>query len=228
MSKKFRLQAILLILLMAAFSIYAFPLVYFNDGACAFEPGCDPGGEGDGSGLYVPLSSGLMSMYIVEGAGYVLDARAGVSTFMNRFETAELTGADFPEMRSILYGVIDNLERAKCYYMYIDYIAAFTPYRESVIERLKAFDYESFQKNGGLYSKVFDRVKERLSRGDVRGVFSSISKDIDLLLYRLYALKASIDTEKFPSVLSVWQLNQAFSENLFFGQYFAMVMYEVK
>ena len=147
---------------------------------------------------------------------------------MNRFETAELTGADFAGMRDILSRVIDNLERAKCIYMFIDYIAAYTPYRESVIERLKAFDYESFQKSGGLYSKVFDRVKELLSRGDVRGVFSTISKDIDLLLNRLYALKASIDSKKFPSVQSVWQLNQAFSDNLFFGQYFAMVMYAAK
>ena len=228
MSKTFRLQAILLVILMAAVSINVFPCLYANKGDCAFEPGCEPGDDGSGSGLYVPSSNSLMSMYIVEGAGYVLDARAGVSTFMNRFEIAELTGVDFPEMRSLLNGVIDNLERAKCYYMFIDYIAAYTPYRESVIERLKAFDYESFQKSMGLYSKVFDRVKNYLGRGDVRGVWSVISKDIDSVLFQLYALKKSIDVYKFPTVQSVWQLNQAFSENIFFGQYFAMVMYEVK
>jgi len=228
MNKKFRLEVVLLIMLLAFGSINAFPLFYFNEGGCAFEPGCDPdGGSGD-SGLYVPSSSGLMAMYIIEGAGYVLDARAGVTTFMNRFETAELTGADFAGMRDILSGVIDNLEKAKAYYVFINYIAAFTPYREDVIERLKAFDYDGFQKRWGLYPNVFDRVKRYLSAGDVRGVFSVISKDIDLLLDRLYALKRDIDTDKFPSVQSVWQLNQAFSDNIFFGQYFAMVMYEVK
>ena len=152
----------------------------------------------------------------------------GVSTFMNRFETAELTGADFAGMRDILSRVIDNLETAKVYYMFINYIAAYTPYREDVIERLKAFDYEDFQKHWGLYPNVFDRLNSYLCRGDVRGVFSVISKDIDLLLARLYTLKATIDSDKFPSVQSVWQLNQVFSDNIFFGQYFAMVMYEVK
>ena len=43
-----------------------------------------------------------------------------------------------------------------------------------------------------------------------------------------YELKASLDGDKFPTVQSVWQLNQVFSDNIFFGQYFAMVMYEVK
>jgi len=227
MSKKFRLQAITFIVLMVAVCINAFSMIYANEGECAFEPGCDPGVSG-GSGLSVPSVSGLMSMYIVEGAGYVLDARAGVSTFMNRFETAELTGADFGEMRDILSRVIDNLEKAKANYVFINVIAKNTPYRGSVIERLKSFDYPGFQKRSGLYSKVFDRVKRYLKRGNVRGVFSVISKDMDSLLDQLYELKASMDTDQLPAVQSVWKLNQAFSDNIFFGQYFAMVMYEVK
>ncbi len=228
MSKKFRLHSILFVMLMLIVSISAFPHIYANRVECAFEPGCETGGDGDESSLFVPSGSSLISMYIVEGAGYVLDARAGASTFMNRFETAELTGADYAGMRDTLSRVIDNLEKAKANFVFINYIAANTPYREPVIERLKAFDYNSMQKQWGLYANVFDRVKSYLSAGDVRGGFSAISKDLDLLLDRLYTLKADIDTEKFPSVQSVWQLNQAFSDNIFFGQYFAMVMAEVK
>ncbi len=228
MSKKFKLQTILLIILMASLSISAFTHIYYNWGDCAFDPGCDPDGDSGESSLFVPSGGGLMAMYIVEGAGYVLDARAGVSTFMNRFETAELTGADYTGMRDTLSQVIDNLEKAKANFVYINYIAAYTPYRESVTGRLKAFPYDDFQKQWGLYENVFARVKSYLSAGDVRGAFSAISKDLDLLLDRLYTLKEGIDAKKLPAVQMVWELNQAFSDNMFFGQYFAMVMAEVK
>jgi hypothetical protein len=85
-----------------------------------------------------------------------------------------------------------------------------------------------FCKKNGLYAPVFDRGKGFLSRGDVRGVFVAILKDIDRLLDRLNALKKSADAAKFPSVRDIWQLNQSFSEYLFFGQYFSQVLYEVK
>ena len=64
--------------------------------------------------------------------------------------------------------------------------------------------------------------------GNVRGVWSAISRDLDSLLRQLIVLKFFVDRDKFPPVQRVWKLNQAFSDNLFFGQYFAMVMYEVK
>jgi len=227
MNKKFRLQVIIFFVVLFSVYINAFPCLYANRGECSFEPGCDPG-DGEESGLYVPSGSSLMAMYIIEGAGYVLDARAAVSTFMNRFEMAELTGTDYAGMREGLSDAIENLEKAKYTYMFIELLAANTAYNEPVIERLKAFDYDGFQKKWGLYPNVFDRVKGYLSRGDVRGVWAAVSKDIDQLLLRLYALKSSVNTYKLPNVQSVWQLNQVFSDNFFFGQYFAMVMYEVK
>ena len=227
MNKKFRLQATLFVVLMIGIFTSAYPVIYFNRGDCAFAPGCDPGDGGE-SGLYVPSGSGMMAMYIVEGAGYVLDARAAMSTFMSRFEMSELTGTDFLGMRDGLSDAIDNLEKAKSIYIFIEFLAANTAYNEPVIERLKVFDYDGFQKKWGLYPNVFDRVKGYLSRGDVRGVWTAVSKDIDQLLLRLYALKSYVTTYKLPTVQSVWQLNQVFSDNFFFGQYFAMVMYEVK
>lgn len=228
MSKKFRLQCISLIILMVAISINVFSMIYANNGDCAFKSGCDEGGEGGESTFYLPSSGGIMGMYIVEGAGYLLDARAGVSTFMSKFETTELTGADFVGMRDTLSKVIEKMEMANANFAFINYIAATSQYRESVIERLKTFDYDDFQKRWGLYPTVFDRVKGFLAVGDVRGVFSEISTDIGLLLERLYTLKAVLNADQFPSVQSVWQFNQAFSENIFFGQYMAMVMTEAK
>ena len=62
MNKKFRLQAILLTILLVIGSINALPLFYFNTGECAFEPGCDPDGGSSDSGLYVPSGSGIVTL----------------------------------------------------------------------------------------------------------------------------------------------------------------------
>lgn len=202
-------------------------MIYQNWGECPFLPGCAPGTGGD-SNIYISSGDSLMGMYIVEGAGYVLDAHSGVMAFINRFETAELTGADYTEMGEILNRVIDNLEKARDIYLMINFLAENTPYNEAVIERLKTFDYDGFRERNGLYSVVFERVKGFLVLGDVRGVFAGVLTDIDGLLDRLYALKESTDAAKFPVVQGIWQLNQSFSENLFFGQYFSQVLYEVK
>jgi hypothetical protein len=201
--------------------------VFQNWGECLFLPGCDPGTGGDVNG-YIPSGESLLGMYLVEGAGYILDAHSGVMDFINRFEMAELNGADYTEMGDILHQVIDNLENAGNIYIMINFIAENTPYNEEMIDRLKTFDYEAFREKNNPYPGVFDRLKGFLVIGDVRGVFAEVSKNIDTLLYQVYALKESTDGAKLPVVRSVWQLNQSFSENLFFGQYFSQILYEVK
>ena len=225
MSKKFVVQSGILIMSMLVSCINAFPHLYANDGECAFEGECGVVGE---SGIFVPSGSGLMGMYIVESAGYVLDAHSAVLQFMNRYELAELNGADFSEMKELLSRAIDNLRQARSNYLFIHFVAQNTPYSRAVIDRLKSFDYDGFQKRPHIFPKQFDRLKGYLGRGDVRGIWSAISRDLDSLLRQLIVLKFFVDRDKFPPVQRVWKLNQAFSDNLFFGQYFAMVMYEVK
>lgn len=221
------LKTVLSIALTVFLGLYLSAMIHVNWGECPFDPGCAPGTGGD-SNIYTPSGGSLLGMYIVEGAGYVLDAHSGVSAFLNRFEMAEISGADYAEMGEILNGVIDNMERARDTYLMINFLAMNTPYNEPVIDRLKTFDYDGFRERNKLYPEVFERVKGFLVQGDVRGVFAEVLTDIDGLLNRLYALKESTDAAKSPIVQDIWQLNQSFSEHLFFGQYFSRVLYEVK
>jgi hypothetical protein len=198
-----------------------------NWGECLFEPGCIPGG-GDSTSLYITEYGSLMGMYITEGAGYMLGAYSGVGSFLKQVEVSELYGVDSAAIRSILNRMIDDLERARDTYFVIDYIAAITPYRKDVIERLAAFDYDGFEKSEGLFGTVFDRVERFLKCGDIRGVFAKILKDIDSLLRQSYALRKSVDAGTLPDIKSLWKLNQSFTNTILFGQYFSQVLYEVK
>lgn len=220
-------KSVLFILLMVFVSFYVFSDVYGNWGECTFLPGCAPG-SGGSTRLYVTESGDLMGMYIVEGAGYVLGAYSGVGSLLRQYELSSLYGADTTATQNTLDKIISDLENARDIYYFINYIAAVTPYNEAVIERLKTFGYDEFEKNEELLAPVFDRVEEYLKNGDVRGVFSKILKDIDSLLYQLYPIKKTVDTGTLPDIKSTWKLNQSFMEVLLFGQYFSRVIYEVK
>ena len=201
--------------------------IFLNDGECTLLPGCSAGG-GKSSNTYIIESDDLMGIYIVEGAGYVLDAYSGVGAFLRQLEMSGLYSADTTEMKNTLFKIIEDLENARDIYFIINYIAAITPYNEVVIERLKSFNYDDLEKDEGLLAPVFDRVESYLKNGNVRGVFSKIVKDINVLLYQLYFIKKTIDTDTLPDIKSAWKLNQTFMETLLFGQYFSRVIYEVK
>jgi hypothetical protein len=230
MSKTMRysiLKSIMILILAVFFSINGYTIVHGNWGECPFEPGCIPGG-GDSTSLYITESGSLMGMYITEGAGYILGAYSGAGAFLKQAEVSELYGADFAAIKNILDRMIDDLENARDTYFIINYIAAITPYKKDVIERLVAFDYDGFEKSEGLSGPVFDRVERFLKCGNIRGVFAKILRDIDSLLYQSYILKKIIDSNTLPDVKSLWKLNQSFTDTILFGQYFSQVLYEVK
>lgn len=227
MKMSLMIRMVLSIAMVVSMGLSLSATVFQNWGECPFLPGCNPGTGGDAN-IYLPSDENLMGMYLVEGAGYILDAHSGVMDFMNHFEMAELKGADYTGMGEILRRVIDNLENARNIYIIVNFTAENTPYNDVVIDRLKTFDYDAFRERNRLYPVVFDRLKGFLSNGDVRGVFAEVLKDIDGLLNRVYALKDTTDTAKLPGVQDIWGINQAFSESLFFGQYFSQVLYEVK
>jgi hypothetical protein len=230
MSKSMRysiLKSMFILILAVFFNLNVFADVHGNWGECAFEPGCIPGG-GDSTSLYITESGSLMGMYITDGAGYILGAYSGVGAFLKQVEVSELYGADFAAIKNILDRMIDDLENARDTYYIINYIAAVTPYKKDVIERLVAFDYDGFEKSEGLSGPVFDRVESFLKYGNIRGVFAKILRDIDSLLYQSYTLKKAVDTDTLPEIKSLWKLNQSFTNIILFGQYFSQVLYEVK
>ncbi len=218
--------AIILIIVLVGLSVKAYPAIFGNNGECAVEPGCEGGGDSS-TGLYILESSGMLKMYIVDGAGYMLNAYSGVGALLRQLEMSEMNGADYDKMREILYGIIEDMERAKYTYYIIKYIMQITPYKKSVIEGLQGFDYDGFREKAGLIPVVFARVKSYLIRGDVRGVFAGIHKNTSVILDQLYALKKTLEADRLPEITSAWQLNQTFTESVLFGQYFSQVLYQL-
>ena len=228
MSKsKLTLIPIICLMLLLCVHFNASAEIFTNWGECQFEPGCDTDG-GESLGVYFTADSRTIGVYIVWGAGHILNAQSGVATYLNRVEMASLYGTNVYDQREILYRVIMDMERAKSIYEAINELAAVTPYKKSSIEKLQAFDYEAFCEKEGLNPYIFDRVKEYLCKGDVRGVFARVLKDAEVILDQLYYLKEILEVDKSPGIKTAWKLNQSFTDFIIFGQYAAQVFYETR
>lgn len=214
------------LVLMASLSINSYPRFHGNFGECTVEPGCE-GGDGSSTGVYVPESSGMLKMYIIDGAGFVLSTYSGMGELLKQIETSEMNGPDYCKMRETIYCMIEDMERARFTYYIVQYIMQTTPYKKSVIDRLKAFDFDGFRETSRLMPVVFERVKKYLSRGDVRGVYAAMHKNTGVILDQLYVLKEVLEADKLPHITQAWKLNQTFTESVLFGQYFSQVLYQI-
>lgn len=172
-------------------------------------------------------SSKNISTSIIDGAGYFFNSQSAALIFLNKIEMSELTGLNFNDLRESLYQAIENMKLAKDTYAGITEIAAVTPYKRSIIERLKRFDYEGFQTRNGLNGTTFKKVEQYLGKGDVTGLFGKVLADSESILNMLDGLKEMVDQDRLPLNQSLWSLAQAYSEFHMVGQYAAQVFYEV-
>jgi hypothetical protein len=184
-------------------------------------------GFGGGGGESKSLTSFTMRIYIIEGAGYFLNSHSSIQALLNRVELSELNVIDFNEMREILYKAIEDIEKAKDSYYSLIQEAYRTPYNPVMINFLLNFDYYNFQKEKGLNLTVFENVKNYLSRGDIRGIFSNFLANSESILEQLYAIKEWLDADKFPKISSLWRLNQDYVEAQLFGQYTSEIFHEI-
>ena len=214
--KSFKLILFIMVCVFVLFNIKSFAAVWGNWSDCSYRGECD-GGEAT-SLIMVPMNTS-MHMYIVEGAGYFLNSHSNFQAFLSRVEMSEINGADFNELREILYKTIEDMEKAREAYYNLKIKADNTPYKENVIDELRAFDYDSFREANGLIPLIFEKVKGYLSKGDVRGVYANGLSNTETILEKLYTVKESVDADQFPDIKDLWRLSQFYSENQGFGQY---------
>ncbi len=196
------------------FTLSLFPLMVLNEGDSAYE----------GGGKNTPT----IRKYIIEGAGYFLKSRSDLLLLLNKIELSELNGIDYLELQNIIKSVIENMENAKATYENLIAIAKETPYNESVIETLKNFDYPGFQENQGLNNEIFKEVENLLIKGDVTGVFEKFKDDLENILATMYEVKYTVDSNTFPEIAVLWEINQKYVYSLLFGQYVAVVCKNLK
>ncbi len=178
--------------------------------------------------MEITSSTASIEEILINGAGSFIQANSDIHTFSKKYEMSDLEGPDFNGMYNDANDAISNLEMTAYYYSQLVSKANNTPYNETVINTLQAFDYDGFRQENGLIKPIFDDVAGYLSTGDVRGVYSRILNDINGLLNRLYTVRWLLYWGYLPDNKTMWDLNQDTGKIYLFGQYASRVFYEIK
>ena len=190
-------------------------VIILNDSESSYN---ENGTDGQKSG------SSRIKTLVITGAVQFLKSHSYFQVLLNRVEMAELYGMNGDEINGILDAAFFSLERAKDTYDDLKNCAGNTSYDWAVIEKLKAFDYDGFrEKNGNFNPLVFQGVQEFLSQGDVTGSYNKMFIAITTILEGLRSLKQGIYDAPSLEISTIWDLNQQYSNALFFGQYVAMI-----
>ncbi len=214
------ISLITLIIVFLVFSIGINAAMAGNEGEGTY------GGSGKNSGG--SAAAAAIGELIVKGGGFLFQSSADINIFFNKIELAELSGPDYEALQTSLNAAIDHMEQARATYLQLKTLAAATPYNQEVIYKLINFDYDAFLQENRLFPSVFARVKGFLSVGNVTGVFNEFHLYTGQILDLLYTIKREVDAEIFPTLSTVWCVNQQYSEFKLFGQYVAQVFYSIK
>jgi hypothetical protein len=210
LEKKIMPRIIIGAMVFCIFSITSFALVFANTSDVVFE------GEINNERYSIKKD-------VINGGGYFLKAYSDILLFLNKIELAEPRGLNFEEINTILDSAIENMERLKFTYSRLCAKAEATPYNQSVLKRLKKFDYISCREKNALNPIIFNEVKLYLSSGNIRGVYYKILSDTENILSILKSIKEKTTDYVFPPVSDLWKLNQYYSDILLFGKYVAIV-----
>lgn len=203
-----------LVLTLVVFNAKGYTYVKANYSPIGFEP---PEGK----------SNAPLEQYVVEGAGYFLNAYSDVLLLLNRVETADVQGIDYPGMQEILARAVSRMEMAKTAYTHLKETADITPYNPMVIETLISFDYDGFCEENHLIGSIFDEVKNYLAGGDIRGIYTQMLSDTENILLLLYSIQKEVDAQQMPKLKDFWKLNQWCSHSLLSGQYVSQIFYNI-
>lgn len=205
------LKVLLGVLVLCVFQMNAFSRIILNGSPEGFE------------GPEQPVIEGL----VIEGAGYFLESQSDTLLLLNKIELSDLDGVDYAELQLLVNNALTNMENAKGKYTSLTQIADTTPYDQTVIDQLTAFDYYSFQQANDLNSVIFGEMETYLGSGDIRGLYHKILSDTQTIIDKLTVVKAGLDAGTIPVTSDLWRLNQSYSDTLFTGQYAAEVFYEI-
>jgi len=198
--------------------------MFANYSEFAYEEGDGTRGTGE-----APLAcSYTMEELVIKGAEYYFKAHADMDILSEKVEISDIYGADFNTLRWTVNSALDNMNMARYYYQELQYKANNTPYNQVVINKLLAFDYDSFQEEHGLFKEIFSEIKSYLVTGDVRGIYRRTSAYFDGLIDTLETIKEELSAGQVPSNAHMWKLNQTCAKAHMFGQYVARVFSEIK
>jgi hypothetical protein len=219
MIKAISLITISIVFLVFTVNINAFMIANESDGAYSPPP---PPPNGVAS-----ICSITLRQLIADGGSHLFKSAGHINQFFSLVESSEITGADYKALQKTLNAAIYYMEQARDTYLQLKNLASEIPYNQEVIYRLLSFNYDSFQEENGLFPVIFEKVKGFLAAGNVTGIYNEFYSYTGHILEVLYIIKRDVDSEIFPDISNVWKVNQKYSEVKLFGQYVAMVFYNI-
>jgi hypothetical protein len=217
-AKNFVFKTVMGLLTLSVITVPAFGLVYGNNSDFIFDKPGYSNSHSNGYGMRSTIAGD-----VIDGAAYFFSGYSDTLLLLNRIELSEKQELDYAELDKILDSALGNMELMKKSYLSLNLKTEYLPYNPMMIQKLKDFNYLEFQQVNGLNPIIFDKVKDYLTAGDMRGVYSRILADIEGIISLLYLIKEKVHAGVFPGASHLWRLNQSCSDTLLFGQYVAMV-----
>jgi len=202
-------------------AVVAFPYIFGNGSGTGYCEGCK-------ESTAVTGASTTIESYVVTGATYFLNYNKDMMAYSSMVEQSDAAGLDYYECVQTLNSAITNIQGTISTYEALIKQAENTPYNNSVISKLAAFDYAGYLKANGLNSVIFSKVEGYLKRGDITGVFKYNLVQFKAIRDLLNKLKYSNDTSTIPDIPNIWKVNESTSETLVFGQYVARIFSAIK
>ncbi|UCH93985.1 MAG: hypothetical protein JSV88_27465 [Candidatus Aminicenantes bacterium] len=217
-----KFKHIILTVLIGALILIVYPIharMFSNSSEGAYEGGGGTSSTGEANFA----CSNTIKELVIKGAEYYFKAHSDINLLSEKVEISDIYGADFFTLCWAVNSALDNMNMARYYYQELQYKANRTPYNQVVINKLLAFDYDSFHEQNGLLKDVFSEVKSYLVNGDVRGIYSRTSAYFDTLINTLETIKGELYAGKVPDNAHMWNLNQTCAKVHMFGQYVARI-----
>ncbi len=205
----------LLLILTLTFPVMVFGISWGNGTPIAYNENTNTG-----SVLPSPMSQLSMDSLVIQGATCFLKSCSDYTLFLQRYEQ---NSADFTGLQNALNNAITGMKGTVSAFRDLTILAVQTPYNQSAISQLSTFDYQGFLKEKGLFNEVFNSVKSFLLKGDVTGSYTEISSRASELVNRMNSIKQDLNNGIIPDILTLWDINQEYSELMFFGQYESMI-----
>ncbi len=224
MKHKHRIFLVLLVLFTAIiFAVNVYPYINFN----GVGGGYGSGGQGESPGIQ-SVESQSIEYYIQAAATYYLEANSHIQTLLKLVEQQDLQGIDYNKLQSEVKRALVSMQMARDTYGQLIRKAEATPYNETVLVKLRDFDYESFMEKNGLNPILFGLVRQYLQNGDITGMFKRTHADVTVMIDLLVKIRDIVSQYRLPDISLFRQLNETQALSSVFGSYAARVFSEIQ
>lgn len=180
----------------------------------------DPSCGGGDSKISGPSLYGL----IVDAAAAFLKSNSSYQGLLNKVELTGKTGVPAEEMISAVETAIIQMELAHGLYANICQLCLDTEFNPVIVEKLKGFDYKSYQITFQPNPIIFDKVTDILKDADLPAVYQELYQYTGNILGQLKGIRESLETYPSPQLPLLWRANQTYMNAASFGQYTSEVL----